>query len=48
MMSLFFMPGMEGPGPQYKKPGTRIQATRLSVQDPWLSVPASRQVWLFY
>jgi len=23
------------------------QATRPSLEDPWLSVPASRQVWLF-
>jgi hypothetical protein len=25
----------------------RLQATRPSLQDPWLSVPASQRVWLY-
>jgi hypothetical protein len=30
-----------------KKAGYLFQATRRSQGDPWLSVPASRQVWRF-
>ena len=39
--------GKAGRATKIKKPATLFQATRLSLRDPWLSVLASRRVWLY-